>query len=612
MDFEVIKTEGWGKLGKLNNDVEILTPNIIDTSLFKGSKNKGLSFECISYPSLQNQGKDINSIKSFYDLFPKDFNENHKFNFDFHIIPWDLPTIYLGNIKSYLEKIRALEIKENAEEPNKFFVVNIPYRKSKENIFELLKQSKLIKGVILGDISSFLTNPINLLHYIKWVNPWAQNDKIFLASGVPKSFIPLLSYLGIDIFDTMYLEMQSITNFPNLELLLELKQSKESFLETIHHTQEALRLGKLRDLVRIYANSFPPLKTILRLIDKELNLELGNALYTSSTLYCTDETDFTRPEVTRFRKRIKERYFPPDYLAGIIFLPCSAKKPYSQSRSHQMFQASIRKRIKRKRHLIHEVIITSPLGIVPRELEYTFPAAHYDIPVTGDWSEIERNLLKEDITNFLGKINPNLPIVGYVEGPEKEVLDSISKKVNRPMYLVSEDYKSLTSKGALSEFSTLLADAFENISLIKVEDQTIRFLKAIADFQFGKGVGKQLFSGNINIFGRKELGLRVKRNEEHLVTFNPVNGFLTLSLQAANLILDKTPNIVVFDGEKIIGSTIFSKGIIEANSEIRSGDEVIVLNSNRQIIGVGTSYLAGDLLVRMKKGKGISIRKKVK
>ena len=37
-------------------------------------------------------------------------------------------------------------------------------------------------------------------------------------------------------------------------------------------------------------------------------------------------------------------------------------------------------------------MITSPLGLVPRDLEAVWPAGRYDIPVTGDWNlqEVER------------------------------------------------------------------------------------------------------------------------------------------------------------------------------------------------------------------------------
>ena len=45
------------------------------------------------------------------------------------------------------------------------------------------------------------------------------------------------------------------------------------------------------------------------------------------------------------------------------------------------------------------MIITSPLGLVPRELELIFPAQQYDIPVTGHWFEDELAMIKEGINN---------------------------------------------------------------------------------------------------------------------------------------------------------------------------------------------------------------------
>ena len=38
---------------------------------------------------------------------------------------------------------------------------------------------------------------------------------------------------------------------------------------------------------------------------------------------------------------------------------------------------------------VHQVIVTAPLGLVPRELEEIWPAANYDIPVTGEWDADE-------------------------------------------------------------------------------------------------------------------------------------------------------------------------------------------------------------------------------
>ena len=52
-----------------------------------------------------------------------------------------------------------------------------------------------------------------------------------------------------------------------------------------------------------------------------------------------------------------------------------------------------------------ELMVTSPLGIVPRELEDLWPAGHYDVPVTGDWSADELNRIHDlvsDLTTRLG------------------------------------------------------------------------------------------------------------------------------------------------------------------------------------------------------------------
>ena len=67
------------------------------------------------------------------------------------------------------------------------------------------------------------------------------------------------------------------------------------------------------------------------------------------------------------------------------------------SQSHRRFRRNLRHRP------LHEVIVTAPLGLVPRELEELWPAGHYDIPVTGDWDreEIEniRSLVKSIVCN---------------------------------------------------------------------------------------------------------------------------------------------------------------------------------------------------------------------
>src|SRR5438046_4873668 len=106
-----------------------------------------------------------------------------------------------------------------------------------------------------------------------------------------------------------------------------------------------------------------------------------------------------RPDIVRFRLRIRERYRKPPSARVLLPIPFSARKPYSASRSHRRFRDAILATANPS--VVHEVIVTSPLGLIPRELERFHPARDYDIPVTGDWSRDEAAIVIEDLSAFL-------------------------------------------------------------------------------------------------------------------------------------------------------------------------------------------------------------------
>ncbi len=639
MEFEIIKSEGLGRLGSVSGKSNFQTPGLLSPEFFEGiyssflhngvksnlytangdtytfslEKKRNISDSLgslIIYPSLQMQGKSIYDINSSKDLFPSISGINHKREDIIHLIPWDLPLIFLGKFKSYLEALNMLKQEEFLLNIN--FALNIPCTQEILNQKMPKFEFPNFKIACLGDISSLINHPTVLLKYLIQVRSWVSPNIMLYAPGVPFSYIPILIYLGIDLFDLVLLRMNSINSLQQSENILENNLNINIINQILFQTKQALKISKLRDLARIYANSYPPMKTLLRISDKEVNLTENTPLFGSKFLYCTDETDFTRPEVTRFRKRIRTRYTPPIHHKGIIFLPCSAKKPYSTSKSHQLFRSVIRRNLKKMRHCIGEVILTSPLSVVPRDLEFTYPAAHYDIPVTGKWSEIEITHLREDLLDFIRKIDPLIPIAGYIKGTEREILNEVCNKLNRTVYLISDELSSLTSKCSLKEFGDLLKDTFKEISPSVSNPSHLTFLRSIADFQFGKGTGIILLPDDVKINGYKELGIRVKYKNTHLLTFRPENGLLTLSLEAGKRLLGHTNNIVIFDGEKISGSTIFTKGIINANPDLYPNDEVLVINSEGELLATGTTYLSGSYLINMNRGKGIKIRQKVK
>jgi archaeosine synthase len=49
-------------------------------------------------------------------------------------------------------------------------------------------------------------------------------------------------------------------------------------------------------------------------------------------------------------------------------------------------------------------MVTAPLGLVPRDLEDLWPAAHYDIPVTGDWDEDELSIIQRMLSRLVERV----------------------------------------------------------------------------------------------------------------------------------------------------------------------------------------------------------------
>jgi predicted RNA-binding protein len=130
-------------------------------------------------------------------------------------------------------------------------------------------------------------------------------------------------------------------------------------------------------------------------------------------------------DVLSFYERIVTAYSPPEGKDIALFLPCSAKKPYSLSRTHR----AVRKRLEGlehgKRVRIHELIVSEPLGIVPREYEEVYPAAHYDM-VLGSWFPTgnipnARRVTGNDIVRIRASAKPS--------GVEREVINTLGARV---------------------------------------------------------------------------------------------------------------------------------------------------------------------------------------
>lgn len=148
----------------------------------------------------------------------------------------------------------------------------------------------------------------------------------------------------------------------------------------------------------------------------------------------------------------------------------------------------------------------------------------------------------------------------------------------------------------------------------------LRQVKAISDYQFGKPVTDVLFENIQNIHlerSRSTDKIRyIFHNDNLMLTLRPNNGFLTLSLYSANIIIQncvspKMRVIVLNEISEFIesGRNVFCKHVVDLDENLRPFDEVIVVNQNDKLLAIGRLKLPVSYVKSFTSGVAVNVRK---
>lgn len=311
-----------------------------------------------------------------------------------------------------------------------------------------------------------------------------------------------------------------------------------------------------------------------------------------------------RPQVKRWRWRLKERYRAPEGKTVLLLLPCSATKPYSTSPTHRLIRSALSGIAGYSR--VHEVILTSPLGVVPRELEELWPARSYEVPVRGRWFEEEVELIRELLGDLLRK--------GTYERifwllPSRELYDAVSDLGEMEPLFGGSSWN--LSREGLKEAAGTLREALEGAE--EVRDMAVREEVSSLRFQLGEAADTMGEGALLNFKrDRREL----IGSEGPLCRFLEGRGkhYLTLKggerLYRAHLRGLKAPVVEIEDFTP--RGKVFLQGIAGAEDTIRPGDEVVVVHSG-EVRAVGEALLPGEELKRgLYRGVGVKVREALK
>ena len=363
----------------------------------------------------------------------------------------------------------------------------------------------------------------------------------------------------------------------------------------LRRVRERIRAGQLRDYIEGQARHDNWLTAAFRLFDDQYSyLESRTPIFRTSELSAATSDTLRRVEIQRYADRVTTRY-RNRFDNPLVLVPCSARKPYSDSQSHGQFHDAIGYRG-------HTVSMTSPIGVVPPELELTYPAQHYDSVVTGRWSEDEKAFVANVLRGYLRR-NDYPRVVAHV--PDHGYRD-IVERVERDTDLDFE----YTVEGHPTDTDSLanLAGALEGELKFSKRERQHNTVKAIADYQFGEDAGDALFGGiDIQTTGRYPK-LQIRNDDgEQLATMVPQYGLLALTVAGGDRWSksDAPTKRVDIDGFVPHGS-VLAPGVLDASESIRPGDEVVI--KGPKAFAVGRAEMSGPEMTDSTRGVASTVR----
>ena len=272
----------------------------------------------------------------------------------------------------------------------------------------------------------------------------------------------------------------------------------------------------------------------------------------------------------------------------VIVLPCSMRKPYSQSKSHRIFMSVTKN--------FQEVILTSPFGICPRELDQTYPIQSYDVSTIGDWSQEEIDVTGKCLNEYVdGK-----QVIAHVAGGYRSVCEE---------YLDEAVYTCKDGRVTSHKSMENLGNELKKYKKIKVKNKNLNKLRSVACYQFNTEDAAALIPDGSKIMGR--FSKRIIQDGKQIATFHYETGLFSLNLKGGFIVNESiNKNIVKIDFD-LKTNTIFAPGVVDADSEIIPRDEVVILK-NDEVVAVGKAVLSGDEMKKAVKGVAVRIRHRLK
>ncbi|MHA1653581.1 MAG: tRNA guanosine(15) transglycosylase TgtA, partial [Candidatus Thorarchaeota archaeon] len=357
----------------------------------------------------------------------------------------------------------------------------------------------------------------------------------------------------------------------------------------MRRVRQAILEGRIIELAAIRARAHPSLyQALMVLLEHREQLERSHPVGTTSSIFYTGPETVRLIPFYRFHSRIMCS-FPYHKTRTLLIVPHLADTPFADTTPR--VTAEVRRRTPEE--LL--VVYLTPFGVVPWELEHVHPSQQSVFPRRVDSDTLA--IVEQRAVEFLSSINAEQVMWFGRDTPTDTLYSSVG--------------------------SILSASRFENSAEIVEQipepahdshGWKVRKLRAIFAYQW-ELPSVDLTGVRIELSRSTGKIRHLKSDDTVLFTVVPTTGLLTPTVHGGEMLMQMRVSsrfVVKMHDEAVPfvreGRSALAKFVVDASPELRAGEEVVVQDTNGELLAVGKALLSGPEMLAFDRGVAVSIR----
>jgi len=192
--------------------------------------------------------------------------------------------------------------------------------------------------------------------------------------------------------------LKCLTSTPQ-EVIAKPQKEREIFLAEhnlyvcmaeLKRVKQAIKDGRLWEHIEMRTHAHPALFSALKKLRNHTDfIEKHSPTVKKSGLFFFSSAGLARPQVTHYKKRLKERYRSPENKQVLLLAPQTRKKPFHKAAEFSLIKQASKHLGEGLANKVHVCVYAAPFGIIPIELDEVYPLSQHEIALPLDQETVD-------------------------------------------------------------------------------------------------------------------------------------------------------------------------------------------------------------------------------